>query len=178
MVEVVMDDENGNPRQGLELGSVQDSMTKSVVTLRPEQSLDDAALELERATIAGGPVVKDGVVVGVVTLRDLFLAADVSPHAAATSGPWLRFERVLARAGKTVGDVMSRRALTVEAGQPLAAAAVAMHHGGVNRLPVIDQEHRVVGILTRDDVVAAVARAYERDGLRAEASPRPRMTPD
>jgi CBS domain-containing protein len=51
-----MDDKNGN-EQRLELGSVRDSMTKSVVTLRPEQSLDDAALELERAKVAGGPVV-------------------------------------------------------------------------------------------------------------------------
>jgi CBS domain-containing membrane protein len=177
MVEVVMDDTNGNQRR-LELGSVRDSMTKSVVTLRPEQSLDDAALELERGKVAGGPVVKDGVVVGVVTLRDLFQAADVPLHAAATSGPWLRFEHVLARSRKTVGDVMTRRALTVEADQPLAAAAVVMSQGGVNRVPVIDQERRVAGILTRDDVVAAVARAYERAGARTDESLHPRMAPD
>ena len=79
---------------------MRDSMTKSVVTLRPEQSLDDAALELERAKVAGGPVVENGVVV--VTLRDLFKAADVPLHAAATSGPSLRFEHVLARSGKAV----------------------------------------------------------------------------
>ncbi len=39
----------------------------------------------------------------------------------------------------------------------LAGAAVIMCRGGVNRVPLIDQEHCVVGILTRDDVVAAVA---------------------
>ncbi len=162
----------------LELGSVRDSMTKSVVTLRPEESLGDAARELERAKVSGGPVVKDGVVVGVVTLHDLFRAADVPLHATATSGPWLRFEHVLARARKTVDDVMTRRALTVEADQPLAAAAVVMSQGGVNRVPVIDQERRVAGILTRDDVVAAVARAYERAGGRTDQSLRPRMAPD
>ena len=107
-----MDDTNGKE---VELGSVRDSMTKNVVALRPEQSLDDGALELERAKVAGGPVVENGVVVGVVTLSDLFRAADVPLHAAATSGPWLRFEHVLARARKAVGDVMTRRALTVEA---------------------------------------------------------------
>jgi CBS domain-containing protein len=171
-----MDDKNGN-EQRLELGSVRDSMTKSVVTLRPEQSLDDAALELERAKVAGGPVVENGVVVGVVTLRDLFKAADVPLHAVATSGPWLRFEHVLARAGKAVGDVMTGRALTVEADQSVAAAAVVMCEGGVNRVPVIDQEHHVVGILTRDDVVAAVARAHERTGGRDDAL-HPRLAPD
>jgi hypothetical protein len=45
-----MDDTNGNG-QRLELGPVQDSMTKSVVALRPKLSLDDAALELERAKV-------------------------------------------------------------------------------------------------------------------------------
>jgi len=178
MVEVAMSDADVSLPQRLELGSVQDSMTKSVVALRPEQSLDEAALELERAKVAGGPVVKDGVVVGVVTLRDLFRAADVPLHAAATSGPWLRFEHVLARARKTVGDVMTGRALTVEADQSVAAAAVVMCEGGVNRLPVIDQQHHVVGILTRDDVVAAVARAHERAGGHDDASLRPQMTPD
>ena len=49
----------------------------------------------------------------------------------------------------------------------LAAAAVIMCRGGVNRVPLIDQEHCVVGILTRDDVVAAVAR----DGLGVAAGP-------
>jgi CBS domain-containing protein len=34
-----------------------------------------------------------------------------------------------------------------------------MHAGKVNRVPVIDEDGRLVGILTRDDVVAAVARA-------------------
>jgi acetoin utilization protein AcuB len=172
-----MDDTNGKDH-GVELGSVRDSMTKNVVALRPEQSLDDGAFELERAKVAGGPVVENGVVVGVVTLSDLFRAADVPLHAAATSGPWLRFEHVLARAGKAVGDVMTRRALTVEADQSVAAAAVVMCEGGVNRVPVIDQEHHVVGILTRDDVVAAVARVYERAGGRDDASLHPRMAPD
>jgi CBS domain-containing protein len=172
-----MDDTNGN-EQRLELGSVRDSMTKSVVALRPAQSLDDAALELERAKVAGGPVVENGVLVGVVTLRDLFTAADVPLHAAATSGPWLRFEHVLARAGKTVGDVMTRHALTVEADQSVAAAAVVMCEGGVNRVPVIDQKHHVAGILTRDDVVGAVARAHERASGRDDASLHSRMGPD
>jgi CBS-domain-containing membrane protein len=170
-----MESTNDN-EQRLELGSVRDSMTKSVVALR--QSLDDAALELERAKVTGGPVVENGVVVGMATLRDLFKAVDVPLHAAATSGPWLRFEHVLARAEKTVGDVMTGRALTVEADQSVAAAAVVMCEGGVNRVPVINEEHYVVGILIRDDVVAAVARAYERAGGRDDGSLHPQMAPD
>jgi hypothetical protein len=51
-----------------------------------------------------------------------------------------------------------------------------MCRGGVNRVPLIDQEHWVVGILTRDDVVAAVARVHEAARVRTDDSLRPRMT--
>jgi predicted transcriptional regulator len=73
---------------------------------------------------------------------------------------------------------MTRHALTVEADQSVAAAAVVMCEGGVNRVPVIDQKHHVAGILTRDDVVAAVARAHERASGRDDASLHSRMGPD
>lgn len=114
-------------------------------------------MELERAKVAGMPVVENGVVVGVVTLRDLFRAADVpSPRGCDVRA----VASVRARPGprgKTVGDVMSRHALTVEAEQSVAATAGVMCEGGVNRVPVVDGEHHVVGILTPDDVVTAVA---------------------
>jgi predicted transcriptional regulator len=93
-------------RPMLDLGSVRDAMKRAVVTLRPEQSLVDAALELERAGVSGGPVVEEGAVVGVVTLRDLLKEADAPAHAA-TSGPWLRFEHLLAGSRSTVADVMT-----------------------------------------------------------------------
>jgi CBS domain-containing protein len=168
----------GNEETTLELGSVRDVMATTVVALRPEQSLGEAARELERAGVSGGPVVKEGAVLGVVTLGDLLRGAGVPLHAAATSGPWLRYEHSLDRSGRTVDDVMTKRPLTVLADEPLGAAAVAMCDGGVNRVPVLDRDHRIVGILARDDVVAAVARAYQRPDRRAALQLRPRMAPD
>jgi CBS domain-containing protein len=54
---------------------------------------------------------------------------------------------------------MTGRAVTVRTSDRVAEAAQRMHAGKVNRVPVIDEDGRLVGILTRDDVVAAVARA-------------------
>jgi CBS domain-containing protein len=76
----------------------------------------------------------------------------------ATTGPWLRHERELSQSGRTVDDVMSRRAVTVRASDTVEDAAARMSAAKVNRVPVVDADHRLVGILTRDDVVTAVAR--------------------
>jgi CBS domain-containing protein len=53
-----------------------------------------------------------------------------------------------------------------------------MRHRGVNRLPVLDEERRVVGIVTGDDVVAAVARVVQSPDEPTTALGRPRIAPD
>jgi CBS-domain-containing membrane protein len=76
------------------LGSVGDAMRAEVLALTPETPGDVAARRLERAGIAGAPVVRHGRVVGVVTLRDL-LAAAIDSGAAQTTGPFLRYDSAL-----------------------------------------------------------------------------------
>jgi CBS domain-containing protein len=93
-----------------------------------------------------------------VTLRDILRAEPGTGGPVATTGPWLRHERDLDHTGRRVEDVMSRRAVTVRAFDTVEDAAARMFATKVNRVPVVDEEHRLVGILTRDDVVAAVAR--------------------
>jgi CBS domain-containing protein len=145
------------------LGTVGEAMTGSVLTIEPGWSLGRAALELERGGVSGAPVVDDGVLVGVVTLRDMLRtggATEESPIA--TTGPWLRHEHQLDRSGQVVADAMSRTTVTIGAGASVAEAADLMQRAHVNRIPVTDQGKRVVGILTRDDIVAAVARVATR----------------
>jgi CBS domain-containing protein len=141
------------------LGTVATAMTATVLALGPDDPIGEAARKLERAGISGAPVVRDQRVVGVVTLRDILHSETGDGGPVATTGPWLRHERDLDRSGRLVEDVMSGRAVTVRASDQVAEAAQRMHAGKVNRVPVIDEDGRLVGILTRDDVVAAVARA-------------------
>ncbi|MFM8662081.1 MAG: CBS domain-containing protein [Cyanobium sp.] len=61
--------------------------------------------------------------------------------------------------GSTVGDVMSRRTHTCGVDLPLPAAARQLHEGGTQRLFVLDGDGKLAGVLTRGDVVRALAAA-------------------
>lgn len=136
-------------------GTVGQAMTANVFTLDPETRASDAALRLSREGIAGAPVVDGGVIVGIITLRDLLeREGHLAPQ---TSGPFLRGERHLANL--TAADVMTRDVVTIHRDQPLLLAIDLMDAVGVNRLPVVDERDHPVGILARDDVIHAIAIA-------------------
>jgi CBS domain-containing protein len=164
------------------LGTVGDAMTSGVVALAADLPADVAVRRLEHAGVSGAPVVEAGRVVGVVTVRDLLTPALVPPPVM-TSGPFLRHEHLVSRF--RVADLMSSEPVVARADWPLGRAVLAMDETGVNRLPVVDADGRSVGILTRDDVVSALARRL-RVGLRAEGTRpepeqpqrRPVMLPD
>jgi CBS domain-containing membrane protein len=74
-----------------------------------------------------------------------------------------------------VDELMTGEPVTARAGWPLARVVVAMEDAGVNRIPVVDGDGRPVGIVSRDDVLRALARR-----LRQAASPprRSQIEPD
>lgn len=142
---------------------VQDVMTTDVATTGPGTPLKEAALELVRRRISGMPVVDgDGHVLGVVSEADIlakegddrrggggFLQWLVDP-----GDPWItaRFDAV------TVGDAMSQPAQTIAPDRPLADAATIMLDEGINRLPVVDDDGKLIGLVSRGDLVRAFAR--------------------
>ncbi len=152
------------------LGRVGDAMTATVVFVTPDMELGTAARLLEKAGVSGAPVLEEERVVGVVTLQDVFTRMPVPDSNAQTSGPFHRWERTLnelsLRTATFVRDVCSHHALTVSATAPLAEAASLMATARVNRLPVVDADGRLCGVIARDDVVRAVARAYEAAAKR------------
>jgi CBS domain-containing protein len=144
-----------------------------VVVLDPETSAGEAARLLERAGVAGAPVVRGDRLIGVISRSDLLARArEVSPHAQ-ESGPFLRYEQVLDSAELHVEAVMTPQVVAARVDLPVTVAALTMQAEGVNRLPVLDANDRLVGILARDDVIAAVARS-----ARSGGGPRPTLPPD
>jgi CBS domain-containing protein len=144
---------------------VHEVMTTEVATTTPEALLKDAALQLVRGRISGMPVVDgDRHVVGVVSEADIlakegdeqkpggFLQWLVDP-----GDPWVaaRFDAV------TVGDAMSSPARTVLADRTVADAATLMLEENVNRLPVVDADGVLIGLVSRGDLVRAFVRSDE-----------------
>lgn len=138
------------------LGSVAEAMTRDPLVLDPRMKVSEAVRTLEMRGISGAPVVRLGRVVGMFTMTDLM---EPSAPTWQTTGPFLRHEHTLA--GVEVEQIMTRGAVMADPEWPLTHAAVVMEAAGVNRLPVVDALERPIGMLTRDDIVRALARRSE-----------------
>jgi len=139
---------------------VRELMTGNVVSVSPETPLRDAASMLVEHRVSGLPVVLRDEVIGVISEADI--VAKASGGASSEGGgllAWL-FEpdaREIKVSARTVGEAMTSPALTIAATRPVHEAARKMITEGVNRLPVVE-DGRLVGILTRADIVRAFTR--------------------
>jgi CBS domain-containing protein len=143
---------------------VRDLMTSDVVTVRADMPLKEVARLLLERRISGVPVVDEGgAVIGVVSEADFLRKEAGDPvHRRRLGLRWLVHDRHVEedrhRLGAvTAGEAMTRPAVTIEPDRPLSEAARTMTEGRIKRLPVV-QDGRLVGILTRTDVVRAYAR--------------------
>jgi CBS domain-containing protein len=139
-----------------DLGTVRQAMTSSVLTLQADMRTGDAIAMLRRYGVGGAPVLDTGRLVGVVTEADLLAPT----HGAQTAGPFLRPRK--GRPDWCVRDVMSAGPIVACMDEPLVEAVLRMDERGVDRLPVVDLRLKPVGILAREDIVHAVARAVRR----------------
>ncbi|MFE5298184.1 CBS domain-containing protein [Streptomyces sp. NPDC056632] len=115
---------------------VADLMTDDVVSAVSSTGFREVAKLLAEHDISGLPVVdEDDRVVGVVSASDL-----------------------LTRREPTVQDLMSAPAVTVHAEETAGDTARLMVRRGVERLPVVDEEERLVGIVTRRDLLRVFLR--------------------
>ncbi|MDJ0553868.1 MAG: CBS domain-containing protein [Microcoleaceae cyanobacterium MO_207.B10] len=146
---------------------VADVMSHNPITVKPEMPLKEAIKILAERRISGLPVVNDQEkLVGIVSESDLmWQESGVTPPAyimVLDSVIFLenpgRYEKEIHKAlGETVGEVMSKDPLTTTEEKPLSAAARLMHERNIHRLPVLDTNGKLVGILTRGDIIRAMA---------------------
>ncbi len=145
---------------------VRDLMTTDVLAFQPTDEVRAAMAALVERGVDAAPVVDGGKVVGLLSTGDLIVAAGEVhvPNVISLLGASIelpgerkRFEEDLRRAvGGTVGDVMTRDPETVEPDATLEQAATLMHMHDVSRLPVVDGQGSLVGILARGDVVRSL----------------------
>ena len=135
-------------------------MTRRVVTASPETTFKEAVSLLERNRVSGLPVVdRTGKLVGIVSEADLLNKAEKrEPDAYVLESRRHRLDRSRA-AALDVASAMSRDVTSVRADAPIALAAREMHTRGFKRLPVVDGEGRVVGIVSRSDLLKVFLRS-------------------
>jgi CBS domain-containing protein len=145
--------------------NVSDVMTHLVLTFRREDTIYDAAQRLLSNRISGAPVVEGGHLVGVVSAADLVHALAPQHWEAAPIAPaaGLALLGVPSRDAhiSTVGEVMATNLVSIGPDESVWEAASLIDRHGVRRLPVVDEEGFVVGVLTRSDLVRAMARGNE-----------------
>ncbi|WP_448604771.1 CBS domain-containing protein [Thermoleptolyngbya sp.] len=149
--------------------TVADVMTPDPIVVHPETPLNEAIKLIAERRVSGLPVVDaDGKLVGVLSEADL-MWRETGP----TPPPYImildsviylenpaKHERELHKAlGQTVGEVMTskKEVVTTTPSQTLQSAAKLMHDRDTNRLPVLDEHGKVIGILTRGDIVRHLA---------------------
>jgi CBS domain-containing protein len=143
---------------------VREVMTHRVATLRPTDSLHEAAQRLAHNHVSGAPVVVDGKVEGMVSESDIIHA--VTPSVPRDRGASvLDLLSVIGRArprdsehGKTVAEIMSPLVIQVSSEASIWKAASVMERRGVKRLPVVDENGYLLGIVSRADLVRAIAK--------------------
>ena len=140
------------------LGTVGDAMTRDVVLLAADMTAAMALRRLEKQAVSGAPVVDHGRVVGVITRRDLLVPTLLDDPGRTWAVVARRRNRL---DGLRVSDLMSDESVTAGPDWPLVRAVQMMIIQGVNRLPVVDNTDRPLGILTRDDVLRAVASCHQ-----------------
>jgi CBS domain-containing protein len=143
-------------------------MTSDVITLRPDQTVEAAADALAEHHIGAAPVVgDDGTLVGLLRDEDLivsearlhvptvisFLNAEIVLPSAMH-----KFKEELSKAvGATVAEVMTTEFKSVRATDSLETLATLMHESDVTHVPVVGDDGKLVGIVSRGDLVRFLA---------------------
>ncbi len=151
---------------------LRDVMTRKVLVFSPEDTLHDALRLFSRKRIGGAPVVEKGMLIGLVTEFDIIRVLDIyTPKIHLTSAPHFllviaglrgrhRFSKlemeVKAAARLKIRDFMSPNPITMKPDDDIMDAARFIDKYKINRIIVLNKRKRVVGIVTRNDIIKAV----------------------
>jgi len=124
---------------------VVDAMTADPVTISPEENLEEALAVMRRYKIRRIPVVLGEKLIGILAEGDVKRA---QPSTLSVSEE--EFNRVMEEV--TVGRIMVRDPITVDADTPLLDAVRTLHKTKFGSLPVL-REEKLIGILTDNDVL-------------------------
>ncbi|MFA4646890.1 IMP dehydrogenase [Pyrococcus kukulkanii] len=106
-------------------------IVEDVITISPDETVEFALFLMEKHDIDGLPVVEDGRVVGIISKTD-----------------------IAAREGRTVRELMTKDVITVPENIDVEEALKIMMENRIERLPVVNEEGKLIGLITMSDLVA------------------------
>lgn len=124
---------------------VQDVMSTNIHTTNPQESLFDVLELLRLNRISGVPVLEDNNLVGIISIEDIVHAMeknDLTEH---------------------VGQYMTRALVTVASYDSIYKAMQTFTERQVGRLPVINEENNLVGMITKGDITRGILVALQKD---------------
>jgi CBS-domain-containing membrane protein len=140
--------------------TVRDVMTTQVVTVDRITPYKEIAQLLAKHKISAVPVLTMGRhVAGVVSEADLLAAEDQDARAARAGKVRLPWRHAAGQhPGRIAEELMSAPAITIHPDAPIPRAASLMHHHHVKRLPVTDPDGKLLGIVSRRDLLSVFLR--------------------
>ena len=141
--------------------TVQEIMTTRVIWVKQDATFREMAVALRENRVSAFPVVDDDhKVIGVVSEADLLTKEALDDEPGVLAGILHRRDQAKAR-GVTAGELMTATVVAVRPQDTVEHAAKLMYDRRVKRLPVTDADGRLVGIVSRADVLAVFDRTDE-----------------
>lgn len=124
---------------------IREVMTADLKTATPELPLAEVLEILRVHRISGLPVVDDGRLVGILSLEDIVRAMQKNDLSAPTS------------------QYMTRDVVTVASFDSIVTAIRTFTERGLGRLPVVDEDRKLVGMITKGDITRGILVALQKD---------------
>lgn len=145
-----------------------DIMTREVISVGPEEKVENVAQLLVDHKISGIPVVDaEHRILGIITEKDLMIKAGelkvpfyitLFDSIIFLENP-IRFNNNLKKyTAYRVKDAMTRKVVTIEEEAPVTEAVNLMQKNNINRLPVV-RNGKLVGIVTRNDILKSLVKS-------------------
>jgi CBS domain-containing protein len=160
---------------GVDTMKIQDAMEKEIIKFKVDDQIIDVAGSLRENKISGAPVVdKEDKLVGIISEGDIMRLIEVhSPHINLILPAPLDLIELPVRmkyemdeitedmnkaASLLIGEIMTKKVVTVDSDSDISDAAQLMDTHDIKRLPVVDSAGKMVGIITRGDIIGAMVR--------------------
>jgi CBS domain-containing protein/anti-sigma regulatory factor (Ser/Thr protein kinase) len=124
---------------------IREVMTATLCTATPEMPLSKVLDILRVNRVSGLPVVQDGNLIGILSIEDIVRAMMKNELEAAAD------------------QYMTREVVTVASYETIVKAIRTFTEKGLGRLPVVDENHKLVGMITKGDITRGILVALQRD---------------